>query len=123
MIPESKEGLLQLELPVIDLSWKRERVRKLIVRAFEEFGFFKLINHGVSKEVIYSVEKESKEFFSLPESEKQKAGPPNPIGYGSKKIGFNGDTGELEYLLFHTNPSSIYQRVRSINRDDNRNFR
>ncbi|KAI0510819.1 hypothetical protein KFK09_011428 [Dendrobium nobile] len=121
-MPENKEGFLHLDLPVIDLSWKRERARKLIVRAFKEFGFFKLINHGVSKDIIYNIEKESKEFFSLPASEKQKAGPPNPIGYGSKKIGFNGDTGELEYLLFHTNPSSIYQRVRTLNREDPRNF-
>lgn len=121
-MPESKERFLHLDLPVIDLSWKREKVRKLIVRACEEFGFFKLINHGVAKEIIDNVEKESKEFFSLPASEKQKVGPPNPIGYGSKKIGFNGDTGELEYLLFHTNPSSIYQRVRAINKEDPKNF-
>ncbi|XP_020594676.1 gibberellin 2-beta-dioxygenase 6-like, partial [Phalaenopsis equestris] len=119
---ENTKDLLQLDLPLIDLSWNRDRVSKLIVRAFEEFGFFKLINHGVSEDIIQNVERESEGFFSLPASEKQKAGPPNPIGYGSKKIGFNGDTGELEYLLFHTNPSSIYQRIRTINRNDPRNF-
>ncbi|PKA52708.1 Gibberellin 2-beta-dioxygenase 2 [Apostasia shenzhenica] len=124
LMPESRERVVvqQQDLPVIDLSWRKERVRRLIVRACEEFGFFKLINHGVQKKVIDGIDREAREFFSLPASEKQKAGPPNPLGYGSKKIGNNGDTGELEYLLFHTNPSSISQRVRMISEEDPLSF-
>ncbi|KAH0458797.1 hypothetical protein IEQ34_011611 [Dendrobium chrysotoxum] len=122
LIPESKERMVLSDLPVIDLSGKRDKVRKLMVKACEEFGFFKVINHGVPKEIIDNVEKESKEFFSLPSAEKQKAGPPNPLGYGSKKIGFNGDTGDLEYLLFHANPTSIYDRIRNISSKDSNRF-
>ncbi|PKA48915.1 Gibberellin 2-beta-dioxygenase 2 [Apostasia shenzhenica] len=121
-MPENKEKAIQLDLPVIDLSWRRDAVKKLAVRACEEFGFFKVINHGIPKEIIERVDRKSKEFFALPASEKQKVGPPNPLGYGSKKIGPNGDTGELEYLLFHTNPSSINQRVGMINKKDPKSF-
>lgn len=123
LIPESKARIDLSDLPVVDLSGKRNKVRKLMVKACEEFGFFKVINHGVPKEIIHNVEKKSKEFFSLSVAEKQKAGPPNPLGYGSKKIGFNGDTGDLEYLLFHADHSSIHERVRNISGQDSIKFR
>ncbi|XP_020598035.1 gibberellin 2-beta-dioxygenase 2-like [Phalaenopsis equestris] len=122
MIQANKQRMVSSDLPVIDLSGKRETVRKLMVNACEEFGFFKVINHGVPGEIIDNVEKESKEFFSLAASEKQKAGPPNPLGYGSKKIGSNGDTGDLEFLLFHADPTSIYEIVRKVSSNDSNKF-
>ncbi|KAK8953891.1 Gibberellin 2-beta-dioxygenase 2 [Platanthera zijinensis] len=118
--PENNDRTVFSDLPVIDLSWKRDKVGRLMLKACEEFGFFKLINHGVPKEVIDRVESESMEFFARPAAEKQRAGPPNPLGFGSKKIGFNGDTGDLEYLLLHANRPAIYQKVRNIGgRDPN----
>ncbi|KAK8953890.1 Gibberellin 2-beta-dioxygenase 2 [Platanthera zijinensis] len=118
--PENNDRTVFSDLPAIDLSWKRDKVGRLMVKACEEFGFFKLINHGVPKEVIDRVESESLEFFARPAAEKQRAGPPNPLGFGSKKIGFNGDTGDLEYLLLHANRPAIYQKVRNIGgRDPN----
>ncbi|KAG0472101.1 hypothetical protein HPP92_016647 [Vanilla planifolia] len=116
-VKESRERVVSSDIPEIDLQWKRDKARKLMVRACEEFGIFKVINHGVPKEIIENIEKEGKNFFSLPASDKQKAGPPNPLGYGSKQIGYNGDMGDLEYLLFHTNPTSIYQRLRTTTKD------
>ncbi|XP_010914648.1 gibberellin 2-beta-dioxygenase 2 [Elaeis guineensis] len=116
--PERNERIRALGIPVIDLSWRREHASKLIMRACEEFGFFKVINHGVPKEVITRMEDEGEEFFSLPTHEKQKAGPASPLGYGSRNIGFNGDSGELEYLLLHTSPVSISQRAKIICRKD-----
>ncbi|XP_022142867.1 gibberellin 2-beta-dioxygenase 1-like [Momordica charantia] len=53
-------------------------------------------------EFISTLESESTKFFSLPLSEKQKAGPPSPFGYGNKQIGSNGDVGRVEYLLLAT---------------------
>ncbi|XP_020254363.1 gibberellin 2-beta-dioxygenase 2-like [Asparagus officinalis] len=120
--PVSNDKILHPSIPVIDMSWRRDLVLNLMVRACEEFGFFKLINHGVPKGIIANMENEGKEFFSLPIDEKKKAGPPNPLGYGIRNIGRNGDTGELEYLLLHTNPNSISQRARSICKKDPSKF-
>ncbi|XP_060197721.1 gibberellin 2-beta-dioxygenase 2-like [Lycium barbarum] len=116
--PSSRqEKLRDIELPIIDLMAERSEVSKLIVKASENFGFFKVINHGVPQQVIKAMEDESYGFFSKPASQKQRAGPTNPYGYGCKNIGINGDYGEVEYLLLHTNPLSIFQRSNTISND------
>uniref|UniRef100_A0A5B6ZDZ3 gibberellin 2beta-dioxygenase n=1 Tax=Davidia involucrata TaxID=16924 RepID=A0A5B6ZDZ3_DAVIN len=99
-------------IPLIDLS--KPDSKRLLVEACEEFGFFKVINHGVPTEFITKLEREAIKFFSLPLTEKERAGPPNPIGYGNKSIGPNGDVGWVEYLLLTTHPEFNYQRFVSI---------
>ncbi|XP_050216556.1 gibberellin 2-beta-dioxygenase 2-like [Mercurialis annua] len=106
------------ELPVIDLSRSdKSKVSEEIVRACEECGFFKVINHGVPRDVIAKMEEQSLGFFGKPVDEKNQAGPANPFGYGCKNIGFNGDMGEVEYLLFNTHPLSIANTSKSISND------
>lgn len=90
------------QIPIIDLS--NPDAKHLIVKACEDFGFFKVINHGVPLDFIARLESEAVRFFSLPLSDKEKVGPPNPFGYGNKKIGRNGDVGWVEYLLLRTDP-------------------
>lgn len=100
-IKNTKQTTFLTEIPLVDLS--KPDAKTLIVKACEEFGFFKVVNHGVPMEVISLLESEAINFFSMPLNQKEKAGPANPFGYGNKKIGPNGDVGWLEYLLLTNN--------------------
>ncbi|KAK8349693.1 hypothetical protein V6Z11_A06G161900 [Gossypium hirsutum] len=97
-------------IPVIDL--RDPEAKTLIVKACEEYGFFKLINHGVPMEFMTRLEAEALSFFNLPQSDKDKA---TPFGYGSNKIGPNGDVGWIEYLLVNTNPQLTSLKTLSEN--------
>ncbi|CAN4087333.1 unnamed protein product [Withania somnifera] len=100
-------------IPLIDLS--KPDSKNQLVKACEEFGFFKVVNHGhVPMEFITKLEFEAIKFFSSPMCQKEKAGPPDPFGYGNKKIGPNGDVGWVEYILFSTNSEFNYQKFASI---------
>ncbi|KAL2464234.1 Gibberellin 2-beta-dioxygenase 4 [Forsythia ovata] len=118
--PIQTEQIRDIELPIIDLLAERSQVSKLLVKACEEFGFFKVINHGIPDETITKIEEESFKFFAKPASDKQQAGPADPYGYGSKNIGFNGDIGQVEYLLLRTNPLSISHKSKCISNHPNK---
>ncbi|KAF6139762.1 hypothetical protein GIB67_024039 [Kingdonia uniflora] len=117
MVVHSLQPQVITSVPIIDLSCKRSHVSDLIVKACEEYGFFKIINHGVSKDIVSRMEQEGLDFFAKQVLEKQKIGPPDPLGYGVKDIGFNGDVGELEYLLLHTSPEYVSEMSTFISND------
>ncbi|KAF5736329.1 Gibberellin 2-beta-dioxygenase isoform 1 [Tripterygium wilfordii] len=108
-------------IPEIDL--KDPEAKTLIVKACEEFGFFKLVNHGVPLNFMTRLEDRALNFFSLSQFEKDKAGPPDPFGYGSKRIGPNGDVGWIEYLLLNTNPHINSHKTLAIFRENPEVFR
>lgn len=120
--PLGTEKVRAVDLPVIDLYGQRSEVSKLIVKACDKYGFFKVINHGVPNHIVAKLEEECLGFFAKTMPEKQKAGPANPFGYGYKTIGFKGDMGEIEYLTLNTNPLFIAERSKSIS-DDPLKFR
>lgn len=101
------EKILPIELPMIDLSAERSMVMKRIVKACEEYGFFNVINHGVPYDIISKMEEVGFDFFAKPMEQKKLVALDKPFGYGCKNIGFNGDMGEVEYLLLNANVPSI----------------
>lgn len=113
--PIRSEGILPSNelIPVVDLTAERSEVAKLIVKACEEYGFFKVINHGISHEVISKTEEAGFSFFTKPVAEKKVAAP----AYGCKNIGLNGDMGEVEYLLLSATTHSISQISKTISTD------
>ncbi|XP_051135236.1 gibberellin 2-beta-dioxygenase 1-like [Andrographis paniculata] len=97
-------------VPLIDLS--EPDSREQLVQACEEFGFFKVINHGVPTEAIAALESQALEFFSLPIADKERTG---PFVYGKNKIGPNGDVGWVEYLLFTSDShADIHRRFSAV---------
>ncbi|XP_054805518.1 gibberellin 2-beta-dioxygenase 2-like [Prosopis cineraria] len=99
--PLGGEMVVGLELPRVDLSEERWVVAKQIVKASEEYGFFKVVKHGVPEHTIAAMEEEAAAFFAKPVAQKKAV-----AGYGSNTIGFCGDVGCLDYLLLNASPSS-----------------
>ncbi|KAL1820840.1 hypothetical protein ACET3Z_015709 [Daucus carota] len=108
-------------IPVIDLS--NPDSKSCLVKACEDFGFFKVVNHGIPTQLISNLESQAIQFFSLPLCEKEKSGPPNPFGYGNKSIGRNGDISWLEYLLLTTGPEFDYHTLSSVSAQTPQTFR
>ncbi|MBA0559207.1 hypothetical protein Golob_016183, partial [Gossypium lobatum] len=115
--PTHPEKVQFIELPIIDLAAERSKVINLVTKACEEYGFFEVINHGVSHDIVSRMEEQGLGFFAKPLGDKQKAGPATPFGYGCKNIGFNGDVGAVEYLMLGTNSLSIVERSFAISND------
>jgi gibberellin 2beta-dioxygenase len=92
-------------VPAVDLSGPD--AARAVVDACERFGFFKIVNHGVPMDAVDWLEAEAVGFFASPQAHKDACGPANPFGYGDKRIGHNGDTGWLEYLLLAVNHASL----------------
>ncbi|KOM25033.1 hypothetical protein LR48_Vigan45s003500 [Vigna angularis] len=109
------------EVPEVDLS--HPDAKTIMVKACQEIGLFKLVNHGLPLEMITRLENEALKFFTQSQSVKDKAGPPDPFGYGSKRIGTNGDMGWVEYLLLSTNPDIVSPKTVQLFNQNPQSFR
>ncbi|KAL8032254.1 hypothetical protein ABFX02_13G083900 [Erythranthe guttata] len=94
----SSNNIFTGNIPVVDLS-DPTVAKTLIVNACKEFGFFKVINHGVSIDLPNKLEAESVKFFKLPKQEKEKSGPPNPFGYAQMPLSFQGIQESLQSVV------------------------
>ncbi|GJZ72807.1 flavonol synthase [Tanacetum coccineum] len=102
---------VKLEVPVIDLSQTDNA--DLISKASKDWGIFQVVNHGIPSEVISKLQKVGKEFFELPQEEKEVIAKPNGYkgveGYGTKlQKEVQGKKGWVDHL-FHViwPPSAI----------------
>uniref|UniRef100_A0A0D9V0E6 gibberellin 2beta-dioxygenase n=1 Tax=Leersia perrieri TaxID=77586 RepID=A0A0D9V0E6_9ORYZ len=111
-------------IPTVDMSAPagRGELSRQLAAAFAGSGFFKAVNHGVAARVPARMDGAAAAFFARPAPEKQLAGPPDPLGYGSRSIGTNGDVGELEYLILHTSPDAVARKAGAIDTTDPHRF-
>ncbi|XP_020231548.1 protein DOWNY MILDEW RESISTANCE 6 [Cajanus cajan] len=85
--PELRPGNHKIpfsNIPVIDLDEAqngdhRTNTIKKIIKASEEFGFFQVINHGISVNQMNEVRSVLKELFEMPAEEKQKLYSDDPL--------------------------------------------
>lgn len=70
---EAKPDMNEVELPLIDLSQlslgefeQEDECKRKIYEAATEWGFFQIINHGVSEEILSRVCREQVELFRQP---------------------------------------------------------
>lgn len=104
-----------LEVPVIDLgglvgdSGERQATMQAISDACREWGFFQVVNHGVSLDLVERMRKVWKEFFHLPMEEKKAYAnsPETYEGYGSR-LGVEKDAilDWTDYFFFYLYPDS-----------------
>ncbi|XP_028755917.1 hyoscyamine 6-dioxygenase-like [Neltuma alba] len=85
--PESRPGELLVasskSIPVIDLGrcdHPPHDTLSLIMKAFQEYGFFQVINHGVSEELTEDTLNIFKEFHGMPPKEKMAESSKSPNG-------------------------------------------
>lgn len=94
-------------IPTVDLSvFLREKedgkkkAMETITKACSEYGFFQIINHGVSLDLMKQAIELSKTFFDYSDEEKNKSSPlsnsPLPAGYGRQHM---HSPDKNEYLL------------------------
>ena len=100
------------DIPVVDLSdTDRDRVVKAITGAAQEWGIFQVLNHGIPVEVIKELQRVGKEFFELPQEEKEVyATVPDSgsfEGYGTKlQKDLEGKKAWVDYLFHKIWPES-----------------
>ncbi|KAL1348737.1 hypothetical protein HN51_024918 [Arachis hypogaea] len=108
---------VNLEVPVIDFSNpNEEKVLREVYEASKDWGMFQIVNHEIPSQLISNLQGVGKEFFELPQEEKEVyakiEGSESLEGYGTKlSKEMNGKKGWVDHL-FHViwPPSSINYR-------------
>ncbi|EEF48357.1 flavonol synthase/flavanone 3-hydroxylase [Ricinus communis] len=101
---------VKLEVPVINLNDPdQEKVKRLIVEASKEWGMFQIIDHGIPSEIISKLQSVGKEFFELPQQEKEVYAkkPGGKEGYGTfLQKEMEGKKGWVDHLFHNIWPPS-----------------
>ncbi|KAG9139614.1 hypothetical protein Leryth_024023 [Lithospermum erythrorhizon] len=99
-----------LEVPVIDLSEpNQDNIVKQISEASRDWGIFQVVNHGITNELISKLQQVGKEFFELPQEEREKIAKTDDSieGYGTKlQKEVEGKKGWVDHLFHKIWPPS-----------------
>ncbi|KAA3459977.1 protein DOWNY MILDEW RESISTANCE 6-like [Gossypium australe] len=101
------------DVPVIDLGCEdRTHIIQQICRACMQYGFFQVINHGVSKETVEKMLQVAHDFFELPLEEKLKLYSDDPSKTMRLSTSFNVNKEKVhnwrDYLRLHCHPLHKY---------------
>ncbi|KAL4594638.1 hypothetical protein ACB092_12G034200 [Castanea dentata] len=101
------------DVPIVDLGLEdRSQVVKQIAEACKFYGFFQVINHGVSLEAVEKMLRIATEFFSLPVEEKLKLYSDDPSKTMRLSTSFNVNKEKVhnwrDYLRLHCYPLDKY---------------
>ncbi|CAA7052166.1 unnamed protein product [Microthlaspi erraticum] len=108
----SNQSDADMDIPVVDMSkvWGKPEGLMSVRGACEEWGFFQVVNHGVSHDLMERMRGAWREFFELPLEEKRKYAnsPETYEGYGSR-LGVVKDAklDWSDYFFLNYLPSSI----------------
>ncbi|XP_068634727.1 gibberellin 20 oxidase 2-like [Aristolochia californica] len=103
------------EIPVISLSAVQgdgyDHLCTKMVEACEEWGFFKLVDHGVSSEIVENMKERCTEFFDLGMEQKMKGARSGslPLGYSASNLDYGSNLPWAEILqLLHSPQQVVY---------------
>ncbi|KAL3531686.1 hypothetical protein ACH5RR_005207 [Cinchona calisaya] len=109
-VESSDDVDVQIQIPVIDLQNLSEETLARISSACREWGFFQVVNHGVSHELMARTREVWREFFHLPLKMKQQyANSPSTYeGYGSRLgVEKGAKLDWSDYFFLHYLPTSL----------------
>lgn len=99
-------------VPIVDFAEPdKNKVDRAVAEAAREWGIFQVVNHGIPMEVIQKLQKVGKEFFELPQEEKEayaiKPGSKSLEGYGTKlQKDLEGKKAWVDFLFHNVWPPS-----------------
>ncbi|CAH2049056.1 unnamed protein product [Thlaspi arvense] len=111
--PKLSEVEVCEDVPVIDMGCgDRASIIHQIGDACRAYGFFQVLNHGVSKEGVEEMQGVAKEFFRLPVEEKMKLYSDDPSKTMRLSTSFNVRKEKVhnwrDYLRLHCYPAEKY---------------
>ncbi|KAJ6677452.1 PROTEIN DOWNY MILDEW RESISTANCE 6 [Salix viminalis] len=112
-VPGCRKSQRAKMFPVIDLGCEdRSQIVRQIGDACEHYGFFQVINHGVSLEAVEKMLGVARDFFSLPVEEKLKLYSDDPTKTMRLSTSFNVNKETVhnwrDYLRLHCYPLDTY---------------
>ncbi|KAJ4732172.1 2-oxoglutarate (2OG) and Fe(II)-dependent oxygenase superfamily protein [Rhynchospora pubera] len=107
--PRLSEVVTDTNIPIIDLSSpNKSLIISQIANACEKYGFFQVVNHGITEEMLRKVMGIGKEFFKLPPEEKAKLYSDDPAKKMRLSTSFNVRKETVhnwrDYLRLHCYP-------------------